>query len=40
MNIQGEPLDAFTNGIFKGLEEGKKEFWIWYFCKKLAHVAR
>jgi uncharacterized oxidoreductase len=21
----GEPLDAFADGIFKGLEEGKKE---------------
>ncbi|GAA3412360.1 hypothetical protein GCM10020370_64170 [Paenibacillus hodogayensis] len=25
LNIQGEPLDAFAVGIFKGLEEGQKE---------------
>jgi uncharacterized oxidoreductase len=25
LHIYGEPLDAFTDGIFKGLSEGKKE---------------
>jgi uncharacterized oxidoreductase len=25
VHTQGEPLDAFADGIFKGLEEGKKE---------------
>ncbi|GAA4830896.1 SDR family oxidoreductase [Paenibacillus vulneris] len=25
LHTQGEPLDAFADGIFKGLEEGKKE---------------
>ncbi|MGZ7445478.1 SDR family oxidoreductase [Paenibacillus sp. TH7-28] len=25
LHVQGEPLDAFTEGIFKGLEEGKQE---------------
>ncbi|GIO34412.1 MULTISPECIES: SDR family oxidoreductase [Paenibacillus] len=25
LHVQGEPLDAFTDGIFKGLEEGQKE---------------
>ncbi|RRJ62802.1 SDR family NAD(P)-dependent oxidoreductase [Paenibacillus oralis] len=25
LHVQGEPLDAFTDGIFKGLEEGKQE---------------
>ncbi|WP_240415983.1 SDR family oxidoreductase [Paenibacillus periandrae] len=25
LHVHGEPLDAFADGIFKGLEEGKKE---------------
>lgn len=25
LHVHGEPLDAFTDGIFKGLEEGKQE---------------
>ncbi|MCM3702310.1 SDR family oxidoreductase [Paenibacillus macerans] len=25
LHVQGEPLDAFTEGIFKGLEEGNQE---------------
>ncbi len=35
LNIQGEPLDAFADGIFKGLKEGKKEIGYGTFVSRL-----